>query len=192
MTTESEAVTSTDAEDVRVGNADELETLGQHEDSLTGAVDRHEQEFTPTVKVLGGELTKRDEDAGYDLRVRTPDGKAVGISPGQRRFLLTDIKLELPFGYAAFVLPRSGLARDHGITLVNSPGLIDSGYRGLIGVTLLHAGSAAQGDRPFLVRDQDRVAQIVIVKISDLPVIPVEELAESDRGADGFGSSGVA
>lgn len=143
----------------------------------------------PVVKVMGGELTKRDGDAGYDLRADIT--KVLSLRPGQRVCIPTSITLELPDGYAGFVLPRSGLARDYGVTVANAPGLIDSSYRGRVIVALAHTGSERYGDRPFAIEPNARIAQLVIVKISDLAVIPVDEVSETERGAGGFGSTGL-
>jgi len=96
------------------------------------------------------------------------------------------VAVEIPEGHAGLVLPRSGLARDHGISLVNSPGLIDSGYRGEVRVLLLNTDPADT----FRVEPGERIAQLVIVPIALVEPIEVESLAESVRGDGGFGSSG--
>lgn len=121
-------------------------------------------------------------DAGLDLYAC----EAAHIGPGERWSVGTGVAVEIPEGHAGLVLPRSGIARDHGISLVNSPGLIDSGYRGELRVLLLNTDPA----ETFRVGVGDRIAQLVISPI-DLPE-PVEapELAESGRGDGGFGSSG--
>ncbi|MDX6413760.1 MAG: dUTP pyrophosphatase, partial [Gaiellaceae bacterium] len=99
----------------------------------------------------------------------------------------TGIAIELPPGRAGLVLPRSGLAARHGVTLVNSPGLIDSGYRGEVRVLLMNADPA----EPFSVEPGDRIAQLVVVAVEPAVLEEVEELADSRRGAGGFGSSGA-
>ena len=96
--------------------------------------------------------------------------------------------MELPAGTAALTLPRSGLAAEHGIALVNAPGLIDSGYRGEVRIILLNTDR----ETAFEVRTGDRIAQLLVVSLHDTSVIQVEELAESERGTRGFGSSGRA
>ena len=121
-------------------------------------------------------------DAGLDLYA-LEEGV---IAPGQRGSVRTGIAVEIPDGQAGLVLPRSGLAARHGIALVNAPGLIDSGYRGEIRVLLLNTDPSA----PFEIASGDRIAQLVLVKVQTPQVEEVEDLAISDRGAGGFGSSG--
>jgi dUTP diphosphatase len=99
---------------------------------------------------------------------------------------MTGIAVEIPDGHAGLVLPRSGLARKHGIAVVNSPGLIDSGYRGEIGVLLLNTDPA----ETFRIEPGDRIAQLVVAPIVPAEPVEVEALAESARGEGGFGSSG--
>jgi dUTP pyrophosphatase len=120
-------------------------------------------------------------DAGLDLYAC----EAAHIGPGERWSVGTGLGVEIPEGHAGLVLPRSGIARDHGISLVNSPGLIDSGYRGELRVLLLNTDPA----ETFRVAAGDRIAQLVLTPI--LIAEPVESpLAESTRGEGGFGSSG--
>lgn len=121
-------------------------------------------------------------DAGLDLYALD---EAV-LAPGGRASVGTGIAIEIPDGQAALVLPRSGLAARHGIALVNAPGLIDAGYRGEIRVLLLNTDR----DEPFTVRRGERIAQLVLVRIETPEVVEVHELALSERGAGGFGSSG--
>jgi dUTP pyrophosphatase len=121
-------------------------------------------------------------DAGLDLYA-LEDG---ALDPGQRASVRTGIAVEIPEGEAGLVLPRSGLAARHGIALVNAPGLIDSGYRGEIVVLLLNTDRSAR----FELAAGDRIAQLVLVKVQTPEVLEVEELAASERGAGGFGSSG--
>jgi dUTP pyrophosphatase len=122
-------------------------------------------------------------DAGLDLAAC----EACELGPGERAVVSTGLALAIPAGYAGFVLPRSGLARQHGVTIVNTPGLIDSGYRGEVQVTLLNtdAGEA------FRVEPGMRVAQLVILAVPEARLVEVDELPASERGADGFGSSGA-
>lgn len=125
------------------------------------------------------------DDAGADLCA----AEALTIAPGHRALIGTGVAIALPEGYAAFVVPRSGLAAKRGITVVNSPGTIDAGYRGEIKITLLNTDLA----EPFEVRVGDRIAQLIVMPVSRAVFVPVEELpSDSVRGAAGFGSTGVS
>jgi dUTP pyrophosphatase len=119
-------------------------------------------------------------DAGLDLSAC----EAIVLGPGRRAVVATGLAVEIPEGHAGFVQPRSGLAARHGIGIVNSPGLIDSGYRGEIRVVLINTG-----DEPFSVEPGMRIAQLVVVPVAAVRVIEVDELAASERGSRGFGSS---
>jgi dUTP pyrophosphatase len=121
-------------------------------------------------------------DAGLDLHAC----EAAHLGPGERWSVGTGIAVEIPEGHAGLVLPRSGLAREHGIALVNSPGLIDSGYRGEVRVLLLNTDPA----EIFRVEPGERIAQLVIAPIVLAEPVEVEALSESARGDGGFGSSG--
>ena len=121
-------------------------------------------------------------DAGLDLYAC----EAAHIGPGERWGVGTGVGVEIPEGYAGLVLPRSGLARDHGISLVNAPGLIDSGYRGELRVLLLNTDPA----ETFRVEAGDRIAQLVLTPIATPEPVEAAELTESVRGRGGFGSSG--
>ncbi|WP_284527202.1 dUTP diphosphatase [Microbacterium sp. T2.11-28] len=121
-------------------------------------------------------------DAGADL-VST---EAVRLEPGQRALVGTGVRIALPDGYVAFVVPRSGLAAKHGITIVNAPGTVDAGYRGEIKVSLLNTDATAAYD----IAPGDRIAQIVIMPVPRVTFLPVDELPESTRGEGGFGSTG--
>jgi dUTP pyrophosphatase len=123
-----------------------------------------------------------DGDAGLDLYA-LHDGV---LAAGERASVRTGIAIEIPEGQAGLVLPRSGLARRHGISVVNAPGLIDAGYRGEVEVLLLNTDRSAS----FSIAAGDRIAQLVIVAVQTPQVLEVEELALSERGAGGFGSSG--
>jgi dUTP pyrophosphatase len=120
-------------------------------------------------------------DAGLDLVAC--DG--VVLEPGERAIVPTGVAVEIPPGYAGFVQPRSGLAANHGIGVVNSPGLIDSGYRGEIRVVLINTDLSER----FVVEPGMRVAQLVIAPVAAVRLVEVEELAGSERGARGFGST---
>jgi dUTP pyrophosphatase len=123
-----------------------------------------------------------DHDAGFDLFASEP----ARIPPGERASVGTGIAVAIPDGYAGLVLPRSGLAARHGIALVNSPGLVDAGYRGELRVLLLNTDRA----EPFSVEPGDRIAQLVLVDVETPELEEVAELEETARGAGGFGSTG--
>lgn len=108
------------------------------------------------------------------------------LYPGDRRAVDTGIKVAIPEGYAGFVLPRSGHAKRSGVGVVNSPGLIDSGYRGEVSVLLIN-----HGNDPVTFRKGDRIAQLVVLPIPEVEWDEVEELDETTRGEGGFGSTGV-
>jgi dUTP diphosphatase len=122
-------------------------------------------------------------DAGLDLA----SCESAVLGAGERATVGTGLAVAIPEGYAGFVQPRSGLASRHGITIVNSPGLIDSGYRGELRVTLLNTDAGEE----FVVEPGMRIAQLVIVPVAGVEPLEVEELPESERGVRGFGSSAV-
>lgn len=121
-------------------------------------------------------------DAAVDLHA----AEDAHIGPGERWKVGTGIAVEIPPGHAGLVLPRSGLANRHGIALVNSPGLIDSGYRGEIGVLLLNTDPA----EIFRVSEGDRIAQLMVTPYVEFEPVEADDLSPSERGSDGFGSSG--
>lgn len=123
-------------------------------------------------------------DAGLDLAAC----ERVELGPGERAVVGTGIAVAIPEGYAGFVQPRSGLAARHGIAVVNSPGLIDAGYRGEIRVVLLNTDAR----EPFVVEPGERIAQLVVQAVADVGLVEVDELPASERGARGFGSSARA
>jgi dUTP pyrophosphatase len=138
------------------------------------------------VRVLrpGARLPRRAHpgDAGLDLAAAEP----VSIPPGGRAAVATGIAVAIPAGHAGLVVPRSGLARRHGVTLANAPGLIDAGYRGELQVILINHGESA-----YRVEAGDRVAQLVVVPVPLCAALEVGELPPSDgRGEGGFGSTG--
>lgn len=137
----------------------------------------------PAVLSQGASLPEKAhaDDGAADLRAI----EALVIAPGQRALVPSGLQIALPEGYAALVLPRSGLALKHGITVLNSPGLIDAGYRGEIGVILQNHGS-----EPFGVAIGDRVAQLLVLPLQQWQLVQVSTLPESTRGEGGFGSSG--
>jgi dUTP diphosphatase len=120
-------------------------------------------------------------DAGLDLAACD----RVEIGAGERALVGTGLAVAIPDGYAGFVQPRSGLAAEHGITVLNTPGLIDAGYRGEVRV-ILHNSDAST---PFVVEPGMRIAQLVVVPLAEIEPIEVEELPTSERGVRGFGSS---
>jgi dUTP pyrophosphatase len=121
-------------------------------------------------------------DAGADLHA----AEAVVLEPGERATIGTGVSIALPDGYVGFVTPRSGLASKHGITIVNSPGTVDAGYRGEIRVTVLNTDRSV----PYSVAVGDRIAQLVIIPVVRARFVEVEVLPGSHRGALGFGSTG--
>jgi dUTP pyrophosphatase len=121
-------------------------------------------------------------DAGADLRA----AEAVRLEPGERALVGTGVSIALPDGFAAFVMPRSGLATKHGITIVNAPGTVDAGYRGEIKVTLLNTDAR----EPYEIAEGDRIAQLIVMPVARANFVPVETLPGSVRGGGGFGSSG--
>jgi len=121
-------------------------------------------------------------DAGLDLHAL----EGAHLGPGERAALRTGIAVEIPAGQAGLVLPRSGLAIRHGIAIVNAPGLIDAGYRGEVRVLLLNTDREV----PFAIAPGDRIAQLVLIRVELPLVVEVDALAATDRGSDGFGSSG--
>jgi dUTP pyrophosphatase len=122
-------------------------------------------------------------DAGLDLAAC----ERVELAPGGRATVGTGLAVAIPEGYAGFVQPRSGLAAKHGITIVNTPGLVDSGYRGELKVILLNT----DGNDTFVVEPGMRIAQLVVMLVPGVAPVEVEELPESVRGVRGFGSSTV-
>ena len=122
-------------------------------------------------------------DAGLDLVAC----EHCELGPGERAIVGTGLAVAVPEGHAGFVLPRSGLAARHGITIVNTPGLIDSGYRGELRVTLLNTDR----EHAFVVEPGMRIAQLVVLPVSEVELLEVDELPASERGVAGFGSSGA-
>jgi dUTP pyrophosphatase len=120
-------------------------------------------------------------DAGLDLTAC----ERVELGPGERALVPTGLAVAIPEGHAGFVQPRSGLAAKHGITIVNTPGLVDSGYRGELLVNLLNTDA----HELFVVEPGMRIAQLVVVPVPEVDLVEVEELPESERGVRGFGSS---
>ncbi len=120
-------------------------------------------------------------DAGLDLAAC----ERVELAPGERALVGTGLAVAIPEGYAGFVQPRSGLAARHGISIVNTPGLVDSGYRGELRVALLNTDAR----EAFVVEPGMRIAQLVVLPVPDVEPVVVDELPESERGVRGFGST---
>lgn len=121
-------------------------------------------------------------DAGADL----VSSESVRLEPGARALVGTGVRIALPDGYAAFVVPRSGLAAKHGITIVNAPGTIDAGYRGEIKVALLNTDTREAYD----IAVGDRIAQLIVMPVPRVRFLPVDDLPDTARGEGGFGSTG--
>lgn len=135
------------------------------------------------IKASAHPVVAHPGDAGADLT----STEAVTIPPGQRATIGTGVSIALPDGFVAFVVPRSGLAAKHGITVVNSPGTVDAGYRGEIKVTLLNTDTTSS----FEISPGDRIAQLIVMPFVRARFISVDELPESERGEGGFGSTGI-
>ena len=128
-----------------------------------------------------------DGAAGFDFSAHIPDDCGFHVlRPGQRKLIKTGIKMAIPKGFELQVRPRSGLAYKHGISVVNSPGTIDSDYRGDIGIILIN-----HGQEDFAVADGDRIAQGVVKSVSQADFEVVESLDETERGEGGFGHTGT-
>jgi len=151
---------------------------------------RHPLSATVKFKKLEADVQlpehQSDGAAGMDLRAYLPDGK-IGISPGARKVVRTGFAMQLDTGYEAQVRPRSGLAIKEGVTVVNSPGTIDSDYRGEVKVGLINLGSTT-----YILEPNTRIAQLVVQALPRISVQEVEELDDTERGAGGLGSTGKA
>jgi dUTP pyrophosphatase len=121
-------------------------------------------------------------DAGADLTA----AESARLAPGERALIGTGVRIALPDGFVGFVVPRSGLAARHGITVVNAPGTVDAGYRGEIKVTLLNTDAT----QAFDIAQGDRIAQLIVMPVPRARFVPVDELPDSVRGDAGFGSTG--
>lgn len=123
--------------------------------------------------------------AGADLRANFGGAEEITLNPGERRLIPTGLRMAIPAGYEVQIRPRSGLALKHGITLPNTPGTIDSDYRGPLGVILLNAGQDA-----FTIAHRDRIAQMIVAPVVQASFTVAESLDETKRGEGGFGSTG--
>ncbi len=125
--------------------------------------------------------------AGLDVRAAVPEDAPVVLGPGERRLIPTGLTMALPDGFECQIRPRSGLALKHGLTCLNTPGTIDSDYRGEVQVLLVNLGA-----EPFTVRRGERIAQMVVARYERVEPMLVSSLEETGRGAGGFGSTGVS
>ncbi|WP_171124509.1 MULTISPECIES: dUTP diphosphatase [unclassified Ruegeria] len=123
--------------------------------------------------------------AGADVRANMPDGASVTLQPGERALIPTGLRIEIPQGFEVQVRPRSGLALKYGITLPNTPGTIDSDYRGPLGVIVLNAGQEA-----FEITHGERIAQLIVAPVVQATFEAADTLSDTARGAGGFGSTG--
>lgn len=153
--------------------------------------------MTPELRILWEDWADRDLPlpayetpgaAGADLRANLPpEARAAGVTlaPMERRIVPTGLRVEIPQGYEMQIRPRSGLATKQGITLPNTPGTIDSDYRGPLGVALINLGA-----EPYTIQHGDRIAQMIVAPVVQVRFAVVDRLSETDRGEGGFGSTG--
>ncbi|MDC7682977.1 dUTP diphosphatase [Asticcacaulis sp. BYS171W] len=149
--------------------------------------------YTPTAHIiqlphaagLALPAYETEGSAGLDLRAAIPDGEVLTLKPLGRALVPTGLKVAVPLGFEVQVRPRSGLALKFGITCLNSPGTVDSDYRGEVGVILINLGS-----KDFEIRRGDRIAQMIVARHARIEWSVVESLDETERGAGGFGSTG--
>lgn len=137
----------------------------------------------PHAEGLAAPAAASPESAGLDLRAAVEE--PLVLEPGERALVPTGWVIELPPGWEGQIRPRSGLAARHGITLLNSPGTLDSDYRGEVKVLLIH-----HGEEPFTVHRGDRIAQLVVAPVAVVQLEEVDDLRETERGTGGFGSTG--
>jgi dUTP pyrophosphatase len=132
------------------------------------------------------ELPKYETSYSAGLDIRANIQESIELHPGKRVLIDTGLFIELPIGYEAQIRPRSGLALKHGITVLNSPGTIDADYRGEIKVLLIN-----HSDTSFIVKDGERIAQMIVSKHEQIEWLPVESLNSTERGAGGYGHTGL-
>ena len=135
-------------------------------------------------RALGLPAYETPGSAGMDLRAAIDE--PIRLTPMERALVPNGIKIALPQGYEAQVRPRSGLAVKHGVTVLNTPGTVDSDYRGELKTTIINLGS-----EPFVINRGDRIAQMIIAPVTQTEMVEVERLDETERGSGGFGSTGV-
>ncbi|MCU0595998.1 MAG: dUTP diphosphatase [Desulfobacterota bacterium] len=147
-------------------------------------------QVTLRVKRLDGSrdvaLPSYETEGASGLDLRAAVDRELTLHPGEIKLVPTGVAISLPSGYEAQVRPRSGLALKHGVGMVNSPGTIDSDYRGEIGLVLINWGKA-----PFVIKSGDRIAQMVVTRVARAQILEVDELEPTERGEGGFGHSGV-
>ena len=124
--------------------------------------------------------------AGLDVRAAIDADAPITLKPGERKLIATGLKMEIPLNYEVQVRPRSGLAFKHGVTVANAPGTIDSDYRGEVGVLLINLGQ-----KDYVIERGERVAQLILAPVVQMEFHKVESLSKTDRGAGGYGSTGV-
>ena len=142
-----------------------------------------------TIKILNksqNPLPRYETVQAAGMDIRTSISEPVTLNPLERKLFPTGLFLELPSGYEAQVRPRSGLALKHGITVLNTPGTVDADYRGEVGVILVNLSS-----EPFTIAPGDRIAQLVIARHEQPEIVQADALSDTNRGAGGFGHSGV-
>ncbi len=140
----------------------------------------------PHAKGLALPKYETNGSAGMDLVAALEEGETISVAPGERRLVPTGLRIALPDGYEAQVRPRSGLALKRGITLLNTPGTIDSDYRGEIGLILIN-----HGQETFQITRGERLAQLVIARFAQAQWLKTDDLDDTSRGAGGFGSTGT-
>lgn len=147
-------------------------------------------QVTLRVKRLDGSrdvaLPSYETEGASGLDLRAAVDRELTLHPGEIKLVPTGVAISLPSGYEAQIRPRSGLALKHGVGMVNSPGTIDSDYRGEIGLVLINWGKA-----PFVIKSGDRIAQMVVTRVARAQILEVDELEPTERGEGGFGHSGV-
>lgn len=142
---------------------------------------------TQRLENFRGELPRYQSPGASGMDVRAQLSSPLTLNPGERALVPTGLSMEIPLGFEIQARPRSGLAAKHGIMLVNSPGTIDADYRGEIKIIL-----ANMGTEPFVVNDQERIAQLVLCPVVQAQLVVTDQLSSTQRGAGGFGSTGVA
>lgn len=169
------------AEDLGIDGLDDLDDLDDFDDDMPPVLVKR----LPYSEGLPLPSYQTELSAGMDLMAAVPEGAPLTLAPGARVLVPTGLAIELPPGMEGQLRPRSGLALKHGVTLLNSPGTIDADYRGEIGVILIN-----HGDQPFKIARGDRIAQLVLSLVLQPDLVEEAELAETTRGAGGFGSTG--
>ena len=164
--------------------------LGRRDLHLEKCMSDSPDDVTIRVKRLAGNqdiaLPSYETEGASGLDLRAAVNGELTLHPGEIKLVPTGLSISLPRGYEAQIRPRSGLALKHGVGMVNSPGTIDSDYRGEVGLVLINWGGA-----PFVIKRGDRIAQMIVTRVSRAEVLEVERLEPTERGEGGFGHSGV-